>query len=271
MPTRIVREGILSSEQVNSLSERAELFYRRLMSVADDHGRYFANAATLRGTCYPLRTETVGEADVKQFLAECISAGLITLYGGGKYLIIHKFGQQTRSKSKFPEPTQNELLIKCQANENQMSSLVGGGGVVGCEGVSASGLGLESNSTVVELQHQGLLKNGCKNTIGQGEKCYKHATSNASSMDAYEQIKTQLFAYYRRKPGTPSSYAEQSALAEIARRPNCLVECQKLLEFAKTKDSYFPQSLSALLSKWQETIDRSKMKRASMSNAGGPL
>lgn len=122
MPSRILREGILTSEPINSLSERAELFYRRLMSVADDYGRYFANPELLRAHCYPLRLHSVTDSHVKKMLAECIKAGLVRLYGGGKYLLIAKFGQQTRSKSRFPEPPEDELLIKCEANDKQLLS-----------------------------------------------------------------------------------------------------------------------------------------------------
>ena len=39
MPSRILREGINTSPKVNALSPMAELFYRRLMTVADDYGR----------------------------------------------------------------------------------------------------------------------------------------------------------------------------------------------------------------------------------------
>lgn len=35
MPSRILREGILTSERVNALAPLEELFYRRLMSVVD--------------------------------------------------------------------------------------------------------------------------------------------------------------------------------------------------------------------------------------------
>ncbi len=40
MPNRVIREGILNSQRVNKLTEPAELFYRRLMSVVDDFGRF---------------------------------------------------------------------------------------------------------------------------------------------------------------------------------------------------------------------------------------
>ena len=107
------------------------MFYRKLMSVADDYGRFFSNPISILGACYPLRP-SVCEADVKQMLNECITAGLVVIYGGGKYIVILNFGQQTRSKSKFPQPTDNDLLIKCEANVKQMSSLVGvEGGVEG--------------------------------------------------------------------------------------------------------------------------------------------
>src|SRR3990167_11311858 len=57
MPNRILREGILSSERINTLSVHAELFYRRLLSVVDDYGRFFAHPALLRSACYPLRVD----------------------------------------------------------------------------------------------------------------------------------------------------------------------------------------------------------------------
>jgi len=135
MPTRILREGIITSEPINSLSDGAELFYRRLMSVADDYGRYYSHPSILRANCFPLKLDKVSEADVKQWLSECISKKVIFLYGDcGKFLLIPKFGQQTRSKSKFPEPDK-QTLIKCESVDNQMSSLVGVGDVSEVEGV----------------------------------------------------------------------------------------------------------------------------------------
>ena len=106
MPTRMLREGILSSERVNALSERAELFYRRLMSVVDDYGRFSANPTLLRSSCYPLKFDSVKEDSIKKHLAEAADAGLIVLYtvGGKPYLEIQDFGQRIQSKSKFPEP-----------------------------------------------------------------------------------------------------------------------------------------------------------------------
>lgn len=106
MPTRMIREGILTSERINALSERAELFYRRLMSVVDDYGRFSANPTLLRASCYPLKLDSVKEDSIKRHLAEAADVGLIVLYtvAGKAYLQLQDFGQRVQSKSKFPEP-----------------------------------------------------------------------------------------------------------------------------------------------------------------------
>lgn len=133
MPTRIIREGILTSARINSLSFMAELFYRRLMTVADDYGRYHASPATLRGACFPTCPDRVTEKQISGWINECLSGDspLISMYEsmGCRYLQIDRFGQQTRGKSKFPEPT---ALNACLAtdkqmltNDNQLLSLVG--------------------------------------------------------------------------------------------------------------------------------------------------
>lgn len=107
MPVRILREGILTSERVDLLSASAEVFYRRLMSVVDDFGRFSANPKLLRASCFPLRLDTVSDGNVLAWLQECIEAGLITTYEvtAKHYLEFADFRQQVRSKaSKFPDP-----------------------------------------------------------------------------------------------------------------------------------------------------------------------
>ena len=53
MPSRIVREGINSSRAVSSLSEEAQLFYRTLMLVVDDYGRFEIDLDVIRASCFP--------------------------------------------------------------------------------------------------------------------------------------------------------------------------------------------------------------------------
>lgn len=112
MPNRILRDGILSSEAMASLSWAAEVFYRRLMSVVDDHGRFHGLPKLIRAACYPLQIDKVSDADIGKWLTECVTAALVSVYpavDGKRYIQIEKFGQQVRSKSKFPEPIEGDL------------------------------------------------------------------------------------------------------------------------------------------------------------------
>jgi len=121
MPNRILREGILTSEAVNSLSWAEETFYRRLMSVVDDFGRYYASPKLLRAACYPLHIDKVSDADVGKWLTSCVTAALVSVYpasDGKRYLEVLNFKQQVRAKdSKFPHP-----IGECVADAQQVHS-----------------------------------------------------------------------------------------------------------------------------------------------------
>ena len=107
MPNRLVREGILSSHRVCALGWGAEVFYRRLLNVVDDFGRYYAEPVLLRSACYPLQIDKVKDADVQAWLSDAQVAKLLHIYeiDGKKFLQVIDFRQQIRAqKSKFPAP-----------------------------------------------------------------------------------------------------------------------------------------------------------------------
>ncbi len=107
MPNRILREGILTSERVAALSWQSEVFYRRLMSVVDDYGRYFAKPMALRAACFPMQLDRVKDADIEKWLAEGTENHLLRLYDveGTTFLELLDFRQQVRAKkSKYPDP-----------------------------------------------------------------------------------------------------------------------------------------------------------------------
>lgn len=112
MPDRIVRAAILTSDRVCALSWPAEVFYRRLMNLVDDYGRYDGRTSVLRSQLYPIQTDKVAERDVGKWLAETAEAGLVTIYSIGEkqYVQLENFGQRLRSPSKWPEPPAD----KCQ-------------------------------------------------------------------------------------------------------------------------------------------------------------
>lgn len=108
MPNRIVREGILTSDRVNKLSWAGENFYRRLMSVVDDYGRFDGRPSIIRISAFPLKVNQVSESDIVKWSDECSAAGLIRFYevDKKKYLELLDFDQRLRiKKSKYPATT----------------------------------------------------------------------------------------------------------------------------------------------------------------------
>jgi hypothetical protein len=123
MPSRVIRDGILESEAINSLSWPAELFYRRLMSVVDDFGRYNAHSKLLRSRCYPLQFDIVADKDVTGWLNECVKVDLVRLYRveNKPFLELSRFNQRTRqATSKFPAPG------TCNTKRGRMTADAGG-------------------------------------------------------------------------------------------------------------------------------------------------
>lgn len=106
MPNRILREGILTSPKIALLEPDEELFYRRLLSVVDDFGRYHASPMLLRAACYPLKLDKISDKQISKWLTACHAAGLLTHYANGEqaYLEVSNFGAPRAKKSKFPAP-----------------------------------------------------------------------------------------------------------------------------------------------------------------------
>lgn len=111
MPNRILREGILESQRVNALTEGEEVFYRRLMSIVDDYGRYEAHPALLRARLYPLKLDDKSQEAVAALLNAVSAQRLAFVYqvAGKIYLQLLDFKQQTRSDSRYPAPDAKQL------------------------------------------------------------------------------------------------------------------------------------------------------------------
>lgn len=110
MPDRIIRVGILTSDLVNKLTWPAEVFYRRLMSVADDYGRYDGRPVILKAQLYALKSDRVTEPDIAKWIGECREAGLVRVYTVTEkpFVEILNFGQRIQAKSKWPDPPSDE-------------------------------------------------------------------------------------------------------------------------------------------------------------------
>lgn len=121
MPNRLLREGILESERIDKLGPLSELFYRRLMSVVDDFGRYTATLKVLLSRCFPTRPAWADEDLVRMSLQECELAGLLRIYSVNEhtFLEVLDFKQQVRSKSsKYPR-----FEDGCLASASQLTNI----------------------------------------------------------------------------------------------------------------------------------------------------
>lgn len=130
MPNRILREGILTSPRMAKLGWAEEVFYRRLHSVVDDFGRYYADAGLLRAACYPRQLNKVSDSDIGKWLGACSDAALVRVYpaqDGESYLEVLDFAQQVRAKkSKFPDPMSTCAASATHPPSNAHLGVVGG-------------------------------------------------------------------------------------------------------------------------------------------------
>lgn len=110
MANRILRDWT-QSENINQLSENAEVFFTRLIMKADDYGCYYGSLKLLKAALYPLRE--ISNENLQSSINECNTNGLILLYviEGKQFIKINNFGQRLRiMKSKFPQPTDRNSL-----------------------------------------------------------------------------------------------------------------------------------------------------------------
>lgn len=78
----------------------------------DDYGCFYADTRLLKAHLFPLLLDSVREADLLRWMAECQKAGLIVLYesDGKKYLQIVDFKQRLdKAKSKYPLPSSTDF------------------------------------------------------------------------------------------------------------------------------------------------------------------
>ena len=105
MPNRILRENIIRSKRVCSVSKLAELLYVHILVRADDFGCYDADPMIVARDAYPGRPET--PEDVASWLDELAGADLIGRYeaGGRQYMLVYQWKQRTRNqRRKYPLP-----------------------------------------------------------------------------------------------------------------------------------------------------------------------
>jgi hypothetical protein len=106
LPNRLLRDGICTSDAINSLTEAEEVFFYRLVVVCDDYGYADARLSILKAQCFPLR-DTATTQKIDQWLEGLSAKGLIVRYqkDGKPFLAVNKWEQRVRSRQKHPGPT----------------------------------------------------------------------------------------------------------------------------------------------------------------------
>jgi len=137
MPNRILREAIITSRAVSALSDSGQIFYRCLMSVVDDYGRFESDLDLLRARCFPRQLDRWPLSRVGDALSECREARssdgepLLSVYSDGisdkMYCQINNFGQRIRSDkkgdltpSKYPSPPIDSEPPRAAASSGDM-------------------------------------------------------------------------------------------------------------------------------------------------------
>lgn len=73
-------------------------------------------------------------------------------------------------------------------------------------------------------------------------------------------LKLEVGNHYNRKPDDHWSYAEESALVEVAKRSEAIREWDEIRGycFGMEDRKFFPQSVLSILEKWTQTLDKSR-------------
>jgi DnaD/phage-associated family protein len=114
MPNRILKESINESRGLSQCSFVVQDFYKRLITYADDYGRFSADEEIIRARLYPREIDVVSEEDIQQWLIELAGIGKITfftakpkkeIYGCFPNWSEHQRVRDSRKKMPDPEDT----------------------------------------------------------------------------------------------------------------------------------------------------------------------
>lgn len=117
MPSRILKETVNESRGLSEASPFAQDLFKRLVTYADDYGRFNGDIQIMRARLYPREIQSVIEEDVEDAIIELVGVGKIRLYsawassnatrGSIVYGYFPNWGAHQRlreSKSKHPAP-----------------------------------------------------------------------------------------------------------------------------------------------------------------------
>jgi hypothetical protein len=107
MPNRILRETICCSETLARLSAESERLFYRLLTQADDYGRFDARPSVVRSRCFQLGGVT--DASIARWIGDLTQVDLIRCYtldarDYGYFPTWPKYQRIRSPQSKYPDP-----------------------------------------------------------------------------------------------------------------------------------------------------------------------
>ena len=118
MPNRVIKESVNESRGLSGCSFFAQDLYKRLITYADDYGRFNADPQIMLARLYPREIDVVSIADVVDGLVELSGVGKIAFYSGSSihenkvYGCFPKWNEHQRvrdSKKKCPDPDNTSI------------------------------------------------------------------------------------------------------------------------------------------------------------------
>jgi len=109
MPNRLIHESSRQSETLAQLSDFGERLFWRLVTVADDYGRFNASPMVVRAHCFAAMLDRIGDRQIAEALVELAHAGAVRLYRVGEkqlgeFAAWLNYQQCRAKKSKYPGP-----------------------------------------------------------------------------------------------------------------------------------------------------------------------
>jgi hypothetical protein len=117
MPNRVIKESICESAGLSECSVFACDLYKRLITYADDYGRFNSDTQIMRARLFPREYEDITEEDLIEALIELVGVGKISFYTArhfnqgvnhkGVYGVFPNWGEHQRlreTKAKCPDP-----------------------------------------------------------------------------------------------------------------------------------------------------------------------
>ena len=113
MASRVIKDSIKTSRNVNALSDFQFRLWIHLIISADDYGRGNADPELIKNLAFP-RRHGITEKQLSDALAALANKGMVNLYDvdGEPYFYFPKWGEHQRIRqkvSKFPEPSCGNL------------------------------------------------------------------------------------------------------------------------------------------------------------------